>query len=131
MIQSDRRFLRMAGNERLPPLPHRGTALQNRLLFLKRSIDRDLIVSAQRRGSANPALYYLQSGIPLFNKAYGLEIEDKRTVYGECTYRLVPREDETQRVPDARLDLPANCLMSRIIYKICDIYENCTALQNF
>ena len=37
----------------------------------------------------------------------------------------------TQRVPDARLDLLANCLMSRIIYKICDIYENCIAFQNF
>ena len=24
----------------------------------------------------------------------GMEIEDKRTVYGECTYRLIPREDE-------------------------------------
>ncbi len=23
-----------------------------------------------------------------------MEIKDKRTVYGECTYRLVPREDE-------------------------------------
>ena len=29
-----------------------------------------------------------------------MEIEDKRTVYGECTYRLVPREDE-----------PSVCLM--------------------
>lgn len=37
----------------------------------------------------------------------------------------------TQRVPDARLDLPAECLMSRIIYKICDIYKNCTVFQNF
>ncbi len=27
------RFLRMAGNERLPPLPHRGTALQVAAVF--------------------------------------------------------------------------------------------------
>ena len=27
------RFLRMAGNERLPPLPHRGTALQIAAVF--------------------------------------------------------------------------------------------------
>lgn len=29
-----------------------------------------------------------------FYKAYGMEIEDKCAVYGEYTYRLVPREDE-------------------------------------
>ena len=40
-----------------------------------------------------------------FYKAYGMEIEDKRTVYGECTYRLVPREDE-----------PSVCLMHDWIY---------------
>ncbi len=51
--------------------------LYKSLLFLKRSIDRDLIVSAQREA------------------------------------------------------LPANCLMSRIIYKICDIYKNCTTFHNF
>lgn len=36
---------------------------------------------------------------------HGMEIEDKRTVYGECTYRLVPREDE-----------PSVCLMHDWIY---------------
>lgn len=36
---------------------------------------------------------------------YVMEIEDKRTVYGECTYRLVPREDE-----------PSVCLMHDWIY---------------
>jgi hypothetical protein len=30
-----------------------------------------------------------------FYKAYEMEIEDKRTVYGECAYRQVPREDES------------------------------------
>ena len=40
-----------------------------------------------------------------FYKAYGMEIEDKCTVYGECTYRLVPREDE-----------PSVCLMHDWIY---------------
>ena len=34
-----------------------------------------------------------------------MEIEDKRTVYGECTYRLVPWEDE-----------PSVCLMHDWIY---------------
>ena len=41
-------------------------------------------------------------------QAYGMEIEDKRTVYGECTYRLVPREDE-----------PSVCLMHDWI----DVYK--------
>ncbi len=81
--------MRMAGNERLPPLPHRGTAYKS-LLFLKRSIDRDLIVSAQRE--ALQTLRCIISNLEYrFYKAYGMEIEDKRTVYGECTYRLVPR----------------------------------------
>ena len=35
-----------------------------------------------------------------FYKAYGMEIEDKRTVCGECAYRLVSRENE-----------PSVCLM--------------------
>lgn len=93
----------MAGNERLPPLPHRGTALQIAAV-LKRSIDRDLIVSAQRE--ALQTLRCIISNLEYrFYKAYGMEIEDKRTVYGECTYRLVPREDE-----------PSVCLMHDWIY---------------
>ena len=50
--------------------------LYKSLLFLKRSIDRDLLVSAQREA-----------------------------LHGECTYRLVPREDE-----------PSVCLMHDWIY---------------
>lgn len=74
------------------------------LLFLKRSIDRDLIVSAQRE--ALQTLRCIISNLEYrFYKAYGMEIEDKRTVYGECTYRLVPREDE-----------PSVCLMHDWIY---------------
>ncbi|MEY8312364.1 hypothetical protein AALA61_10315 [Oscillospiraceae bacterium 42-9] len=34
-----------------------------------------------------------------------MEIEDKRTVYGECTYHMTPREDE-----------PSVCLMHDWIY---------------
>ena len=76
----------------------------SRLLFLKRSIDRDLIVSAQRE--ALQTLRCIISNLEYrFYKAYGMEIEDKRTVYGECTYRLVPREDE-----------PSVCLMHDWIY---------------
>ena len=35
-----------------------------------------------------------------FYKAYNMEFEDKRTVYSECAFRLIPREDE-----------PSVCLM--------------------
>ena len=67
-------------------------------------IDRDLIVSAQRE--ALQTLRCIISNLEYrFYKAYGMEIEDKRTVYGECTYRLVPREDE-----------PSVCLMHDWIY---------------
>ena len=67
--------------------------LYKSLLFLKRSIDRDLIVSAQRE--ALQTLRCIISNLEYrFYKAYGMEIED------------------------ARLDLSAECLMSRIIYII-------------
>ncbi len=36
--------------------------------------------------------------------------EDKRTVYGECTYRMVPQGGRAERVPDAQLDLSAECV---------------------
>ena len=39
------------------------------------------------------------------NKRYGMEIEDKRMVYGEITHHLVPREDD-----------PSVCLMHDWIY---------------
>ncbi len=41
----------------------------------------------------------------LTDVGYRMEIADKRTVYGECTYRLVPWEDE-----------PSVCLMHEWIY---------------
>lgn len=78
--------------------------LYKSLLFLKRSIDRDLIVTSQRE--ALQTLRCIISNLEYrFYKAYGMEIEDKRTVYGECTYHLVPREDE-----------PSVCLMHDWIY---------------
>ena len=40
-----------------------------------------------------------------FYKAYNMEFEDKRTVYSECAFRLIPREDE-----------PSVCLMHDWIY---------------
>ena len=78
--------------------------LYKSLLFLQRSVDRDLIVTSQRE--ALQTLKCIISNIEYrFYKAYEMEIEDKRTVYGECTYRLVLREDE-----------PSVCLMHDWIY---------------
>lgn len=78
--------------------------LYKSLLFLKHSIDRDLIISAQKEDLQT--LRCIISNLEYrFYKAYGMEIEDKRTVYGECTYHLVPREDE-----------PSVCLMHDWIY---------------
>ena len=93
---------------RLEPMhcpPYRTEAkLYKSLLFLQRSVDRDLIVTSQRE--ALQTLKCIISNIEYrFYKAYEMEIEDKRTVYGECTYRLVPREDE-----------PSVCLMHVWIY---------------
>lgn len=73
--------------------------LYKSLLFLKRSVDRDLLVTSQRE--ALQSLRCVISDIEYrFYKAYGMEIEDKRTVYGECAYRLVPGKNE-----------PSVCLM--------------------
>ena len=78
--------------------------LYKSLLALKRGIDRDLIVTAQREalGTLRCIIANLEYR---FYKAYGMEIEDKRTVYGECAYHLAPREDE-----------PSVCLMHDWIY---------------
>ena len=67
--------------------------LYKSLLALKRSIDRDCIVTSQRE-----ALQMLRCVISnlayRFYKAYNMEFEDKRTVYSECAFRLIPREDD-------------------------------------
>ncbi len=78
--------------------------LYKSLLALKRSIDRDCIVTSQRE-----ALQMLRCVISnleyRFYKAYNMEFEDKRTVYSECAFRLIPHEDE-----------PSVCLMHDWIY---------------
>lgn len=78
--------------------------LYKALLALKRSVDRELVVTSQRE-----ALQMLRCIIGnleyRFYKAYGMEIEDKRTVYSECVYRLIPKETE-----------PSVCLMKDWIY---------------
>ena len=78
--------------------------LYKALLFLKRSVDRDLIITSQRE--ALQTLRCIISNIEYrFYKAYGMEIEDKRTVYDACVYHLIPKEDE-----------PSVCLMHDWIY---------------
>lgn len=78
--------------------------LYKSLLALKRGIDRDYIASSQRE--ALNTLRCVTGNIEYrFYKAYGMEIEDKRTVYAECAYRLVPEDDE-----------PSVCLMRDWIY---------------
>lgn len=67
--------------------------LYKSLLFLKRSIDRSLITTAQKE--ALRKLCCIIANIEhRFYKAYGVEIDDKRTVYGECAYQLVPNYNE-------------------------------------
>ena len=78
--------------------------LYKALLALKRGIDYEVIITAQRE--ALQALRCVISNIEYrFYKAYGMEIDDKRTVYADCTFWLVPRDDE-----------PSVCLMHDWIY---------------
>lgn len=63
------------------------------LCALHRNIDPRLIISAQREARQN--LRCIISNVAYrFYKAYGVEIDDKRTVYADCAFGLVPREDE-------------------------------------
>lgn len=78
--------------------------LYKALLALKRGIDYEIIITAQRE--ALQALKCIISNIEYrFYKAYGMEIDDKRTVFIDCAFRLVPHEDE-----------PSVCLMHDWIY---------------
>ena len=87
--------------------------LYKSLLALKRSIDRDCIVTSQRE-----ALQMLRCVISnleyRFYKAYNMEFEDKRTVYSECAFRLIPHEDE-----------PSVCLMRDWVYCLRRKYVLC------
>lgn len=67
--------------------------LYKALLALYYNIDPDLIISAQRE--ARQRLRCIMGNIEYrFYKAYGMEIEDRHTVYADCVYGLVPRENE-------------------------------------
>ena len=78
--------------------------LYKAILSLQRSIDRDFIVTSQRE--ALQKLRCIAGNLEYrFYKAYGMEIEDKRTVYSECVYRLIPKETE-----------PSVCMMKDWIY---------------
>lgn len=57
-------------------------------------MDRDLIITSQRE--AFQTLRCILSNIECrFYKAYGMEIEEKRTVYKTCASHLIPKEDES------------------------------------
>ena len=78
--------------------------LYKAMLFLQRSIDREIIITSQRE--ALQMLRCITGNLEYrFYKTYGMEIEDKRTVYSECAYRLIPKETE-----------PSVCLMNGWIY---------------
>ena len=78
--------------------------LYKSLLALKHGIDYKFITASQRE--ALQALNCIISNIEYrFYKVYGMEIEDKRTVFSDCVYRLIPSEDE-----------PSVCLMHDWMY---------------
>ena len=67
--------------------------LYKSLLALKRNIVIDALTENQREALAN--LRYVMSSLELhFYKAFGIEIYDRLTVYSQCTYGLIPQEDE-------------------------------------
>jgi hypothetical protein len=73
--------------------------LYKSLCALGRGVDREAVTSSQREAVSR--LRCLVSGIEYrFFKTYGIEIDDRRTVYSLCAFSLVPKDDE-----------PAVCLM--------------------
>ena len=73
--------------------------LYKALLFLQYSVNRDLLDSNQRE--ALQTLRCVISNIEYrFYKAFGMEIEDSRTVFKECAFNVIPKDNE-----------PSVCLM--------------------
>lgn len=67
--------------------------LYKALEALKCSVEAPLMTSYQRE--ALQKLKCILSNLEYrFYKAYGMEIFDNRTVYGECAFRLIPKKDE-------------------------------------
>ena len=78
--------------------------LHKALVCLKHSVDREFMTVEQRE--ALQKLRCIISNIEYrFYKAFGVEIDDNRTVYNECVFGLVPDEDE-----------PSVCLMHDWVY---------------
>lgn len=78
--------------------------LHKALVCLKHCVDREFMTVEQRE--ALQKLHCIISNIEYrFYKAFGVEIDDNRTVYGECAFSLVPDEDE-----------PSVCLMHDWVY---------------
>lgn len=78
--------------------------LYKALEYLEQSVETELMTLDQRE--ALQTLRCIMSNIEYrFYKAFGMEIEDKRTIYDQCVYNAVPREDE-----------PSVCLMHDWIY---------------
>ena len=78
--------------------------LHKALVCLKHSVDREFMTVEQRE--ALQKLRCIISNIEYrFYKAFGIEIDDDRTVYNECAFSLVPDEDE-----------PSVCLMHDWVY---------------
>lgn len=80
--------------DRLTCRPYRTEVqLYKAILALKCGIDYRYISSSERESVQ--ALNCILSCIEYrFYKTYGMEIEDVRTVFSECVYHLVPKENE-------------------------------------
>ena len=67
--------------------------LYKSLEALKRNIVIDALTGEQREALAN--LRYIMRSIEYsFYKAFGVEIYDRVTVYSQCSYGLIPQDDE-------------------------------------
>ena len=67
--------------------------LYKALEALEHSVERPLMTCYQRE--ALQTLRCVMSNLEYrFYKSYGVEIDDGRTVYGECAFHLIPKENE-------------------------------------
>jgi len=81
-------------------LPYRTEVqLYKAMAALDHHMDHEALIASQREEVQHMRCLMRELDIA-FYKTFGMDIDDKRTVYGQCVYGLVPREDE-----------PSVCLM--------------------
>lgn len=72
---------------------HTEVQLYKSLHCLRQNIDMGYIVEEQRQ-AVRQLMCIMRNLEYRFHKCFGIDIDDKQTIYAECAYDLIPDEDE-------------------------------------